>query len=97
MGQREIVFGAGLVQISIVDADSNLAVLLDDWHDVGGPCWVLRYLDEFYFNKLLDFLFDFQNELGFIPTSLLFDRRNQRIRRYPMLDDFGVEAGHISI
>jgi len=44
--QRKVVFGVGQVEISEVDADSPLAILLLHQDRVGEPFWVTRLSNE---------------------------------------------------
>ncbi|PKI56998.1 hypothetical protein CRG98_022604 [Punica granatum] len=46
MGQPEVVFRTGPVEVSIVDADSDFAILLFHRHDVRYPFRVVAYLQE---------------------------------------------------
>ncbi|PKI38871.1 hypothetical protein CRG98_040742 [Punica granatum] len=46
MGQWEVILGTGPIKVSIVDADSDFAVLLFHWHDICYPFRVIAYLQE---------------------------------------------------
>lgn len=39
--QREVILWAGLVEVSVVDADLSLAIFIFDWNEIGQPGSVL--------------------------------------------------------
>jgi hypothetical protein len=60
MWKRERIFGACLVETSVVDAHLKLPAGLGDDNSVGQPSWVVDLPDESGVKQLLDF---FTNEV----------------------------------
>jgi hypothetical protein len=56
--KRERIFGACLVQTSVVDAQPKLPTDLGDDNRVGQPPWVVDLLYEASVEQLLDFFMD---------------------------------------
>ena len=53
--KRELIFRIRLIQITKINADSDLPILLSDGDDIGYPSRVLFFPDEIGVYKLLDF------------------------------------------
>lgn len=50
-----LILRTSLIQVSKIDADSDLPILVGNQDDVGHPVWVLLFLDETRVYELLDF------------------------------------------
>jgi hypothetical protein len=53
--QREIVLGAGLIEVCEVDAHTPFAALFLHHDHVGEPCWINDWLDESGFQQAMHF------------------------------------------
>ncbi|PKI59727.1 hypothetical protein CRG98_019903 [Punica granatum] len=63
MEQREIVLITGPIKVSIVDADSEFAVLLFHWHDISYPFRTIAHLEESRIHLLDDLLFNAEKKI----------------------------------
>ena len=70
----EAVHRAGLVKVRVVNTHAPLAVRLGDHDDVGDPCRVGNFPDEFDFLEPLNLGLDSSILVWVEGTSLLFDR-----------------------
>ena len=72
--QGEAVHRAGLVKVRVVNTHAPLAVRLGDHDDVGDPCRVGNFPDEFDFLEPLNLGLDSSILVWVEGASLLFDR-----------------------
>ena len=70
-GQREVVFWACLVEVSEVDTNSKLSILLTDGDYVCNPCWVCNFSNESRINQLIYLFFNLRDEFGTKPALSL--------------------------
>jgi len=64
---------AGFVQVSKVNAYSNLSIIFYDWDDVKKPCGVLDRFDESCSKQLYYFILDVELYLRLIKFDTLLD------------------------
>ena len=73
-GEREFIFGACIIQVSIVNTDSDLPIFLCHRDDVGQPFRMLFLADEANVFEFLNFLFNFVHHIRTESSLALFDR-----------------------
>ena len=73
-GEQEFIFGACIIQVSIVNTDSDLPIFLCHRDDVGQPFRMLFLADEANVFEFLNFLFNFVHHIGTESSLALFDR-----------------------
>ncbi|XXG73204.1 hypothetical protein AAC387_Pa07g2163 [Persea americana] len=72
-GEREFIFGASIIQVSIVNTDSDLPIFLCHGDDVGQPFGMLFLADEANVFEFLNFLFNFVHHIRTESSLALFD------------------------
>ena len=73
-GEREFIFGASIIQVSIVNIDSDLPIFLCHKDDVGQPFRMLFLADEANVFEFLNFLFNFVHDVRMKSSLALFNR-----------------------
>jgi len=61
--ERELIFGTSIIQITEVNADLDLSILLGDGNDVGYLVRILFFPDEIGVYELFDFQFNCLHDL----------------------------------
>ena len=72
-GEWEFVFRTGCIEITVVDANPYLPILLEDGDNVGYPIWMLFLPDEATRNELVNFSFNSFYNVRAKSTLLLLD------------------------
>ena len=73
-GEREFIFRARIIQVSLINTDSDLPIFLCHGDDVGQPFRMLFLVDEANAFEFLNFLFNFVHYIWMESSLALFDR-----------------------
>jgi len=73
--QWKIIFGAGIIEIPEIHANTKLAIHFPYWDNVGYPCWEFDLMNESRLYEFVHLLFNFRYQLrAKTPLQLLFGR-----------------------
>jgi hypothetical protein len=93
--ERERIFGACLIETSVVDAYSKLSTSLGDDNRVGQPPQVVDLPDESGVVQLLDFFMDEVLSLNRLLSGLLLHQHGIRIDLQMVLNHLPRDPGHL--
>ena len=94
---QEFVFRASSIEITVVDADPYLPVLLEDGNDISNLIWMLFFPYEATCNELMDFSLNSFHNIWAKLTLLLLDWLGVGLDVQTVHGDLWIESGHVFV